>query len=128
MPNAPSHALPNLDAFADRVYYLVTQIPSGEVATYGQIAHLAGATGAARACGSALKQCVQAGQGDIPWHRVINAQGGISFKGDVQRAELQRKLLTKEGIDFTSRDMWRCTLDHYEWSPTDPYWSVNPVA
>lgn len=129
MPDDPQDMLPDLDAFADRVYHLVAQIPSGEVATYGQIAHLAGATGAARACGSALRQCVQAGHGDIPWHRVINAQGRISFKGDVHRAELQKKLLIKEGVAFPSADSWRCAdFDQCEWSPTIPYWSINPVA
>ena len=120
----PPPLLPDLDSFPERVYWLVRQIPAGEVATYGQIAYLAGATRAARACGAALKACVMAKESDLPWHRVINAQGGVSFKGDVVRAERQRERLTEEGIAFKA---WRCDLSLYEWSPTQPYWSIQPL-
>ncbi len=116
--------LPDIDEFPQRVYWLVQQIPNGQVATYGQIAHLAGATRAARACGTALKHCGNSEVGEVPWHRVINAQGAISFKGQLGRAELQRKLLKGEGVIFKS---WKCDLDTYEWSPTIPYWSITPI-
>lgn len=122
MNTNPPNTLPDIDAFPERVYWLVTQIPEGKVASYGQIAYLAGAYRAARATGTALKQCVQAGHGDIPWHRVINAQGAISFKGDLARAELQRKLLKAEGVIFKS---WKCDLESFEWSPDTPFWATK---
>ncbi len=84
--------------FKQRVYAVVRMIPAGRVATYGQIAALAGSSRAARGVGVAMR--LASGQVDLPWHRVINAQGRISPGGDVFRPEHQRHLLQAEGIAF----------------------------
>lgn len=110
---------PEIEDFAARVRWLVGQIPPGRVATYGQIAHLAGAPRAARAAGNVLRGSL--GE-DVPWQRVINARGEISFKGDLGRAETQRRLLRAEGIAF---DGWGCALETHEWDPDQLYWSAD---
>ncbi|MEM1347151.1 MAG: MGMT family protein [Myxococcota bacterium] len=121
----PTHtdALPELADFSERVYWLVAQIPSGKVATYGQIAYYAGAPRAARAVGSSLRKSLHNGHEGIPWQRVLNARGGISFKGDLGRAELQRRLLRREGVVFDDR--FFCSLETYEWSPSSPFWGAD---
>ncbi len=110
-----------LTEFQRRVLHVVRQIPEGRVATYGHIAHLAGSPRAARAVGSTLRNAI--GAEDVPWHRVINAQGGISFKGDIARAETQRRLLQVEGLEFRAR--WTFELEVYEWTPEEAFWSVD---
>lgn len=86
--------------FYDRVYEVVKKIPRGKVTTYGTIASLLNSPRAARAVGYALNALKKTEIDKIPWQRVINAKGEISFKGDALRATLQRKLLEKEGIVF----------------------------
>lgn len=108
-----------LDEFSDRVYWVVQQIPPGRVATYGQIAMLAGSPKAARAVGNLMKRSIRE-YVELPWQRVINASGGISFKGDLQRAELQYELLQGEGIEFDRRR--RCNLERFRWNPAVPLW------
>lgn len=98
--------------FRARVSWLVCRIPPGRVATYGQVAALAGRPRGARACGRVLRDLV-AGSG-VPWHRVINAQGHISAGGDVHRPMLQRALLEAEGVAF--RRSGRCDLEAFRWA------------
>lgn len=94
----------------DTIYKLVHRIPKGRVATYGQIAHLAGIPGQPRRVGYAL-----AGLRDgssVPWHRVINAKGEISLRpgnGD----EKQRRLLEREGVVFDAKG--RIPLEQFRW-------------
>jgi len=84
-----------------RIYGVVRRIPRGRVATYGQVADLAGLPGHARQVGYAL-HALPAGT-TVPWHRVLNAQGGISLRA-VPGAELtQRQLLEREGVGFNAR-------------------------
>ncbi|MFT6400371.1 MAG: methylated-DNA-protein-cysteine methyltransferase-like protein [Bradymonadia bacterium] len=80
--------------FRDRVMKVVLSIPRGTVTSYGFVATLCGSPRAARAVGSALRTSEQ----EVPWQRVINSAGRISFKGDVERASLQRELLHDEGL------------------------------
>ncbi len=108
-----------LTQFSDRVYWLVRQVPSGAVATYGQIALYAGSPNAARAVGNLMRQSLHRDI-EIPWHRIINAKGAISARGQSARAELQRRLLEAEGIDFDDRG--RCDLDALQWSPREAFW------
>jgi len=75
---------------------VVRRIPSGRVATYGQVAELAGLEGRARQVGYALHHSPPG----VPWHRVINARGFISARAASDWGELQRKLLEAEGIEF----------------------------
>jgi methylated-DNA-protein-cysteine methyltransferase-like protein len=102
----------------ERVYELVRRIPSGRVATYGQIAHLLDWPRGARTVGWALR-ALQADSG-VPWHRVVNAQGGISIRD----AARQQALLEAEGIIFDKRG--RIDLTRYRWSPPPPF--LVPMA
>ena len=87
--------------FHERVFALVRQVPAGSVTTYGDVATALGSPRVARHVGWALAALRD---DDIPWHRVINAQGRISFKGDAPRAILQRARLEAEGIALDARD------------------------
>jgi methylated-DNA-protein-cysteine methyltransferase-like protein len=77
-----------------RVRALVKTIPRGRVATYGQLSQLIDQRLSPVGIGWALSGCPD----DVPWHRVINARGTISTRGD--SAELQRSLLEAEGVRF----------------------------
>ena len=82
--------------FRARVLAAVRAIPRGRVATYGDIAELAGAPGAARAVGNVMRGC---GDPTVPCHRVIAAAGGIGgFGGYLER---KRQLLRAEGLEVT---------------------------
>ncbi len=99
----------------DRIYSVVRLIPYGKVATYGQIATLAGYYRQARQVGYALHAVPS---DDIPWHRVINAQGKISLNLEMGGA-VQRKLLESEGILFSAANI--IPMHQYQWQPTiDP--------
>lgn len=101
--------------FQQTIYWLVQQIPLGRVATYGQIAALCGWPRHARYVGYALYQV--APDSEIPWHRVVNAQGKISYAPQRQGTdELQRWRLEAEGIIFERGD--RIRLSRYQWQPS----------
>lgn len=94
------------------IYNIVCKIPRGKVATYGQIAELAGLYGKARLVGYALFRVDLAD--DIPWHRVINAQGEISYSLQRQGGDyLQKVLLEEEGIEFKNNG--KIDLEKYRW-------------
>ncbi len=93
----------------ERIYDVIERIPEGRVATYGQIARLAGLGGHARLVGYAL----HASDRPIPWHRVINAKGQISSREDAYSESLQYRLLAKEGVRFDDRG--RISLDRFRW-------------
>lgn len=95
------------------VYRVVRRIPAGQVATYGQVAALAGMPGAARQVGWALHALRE--EDDVPWQRVINARGEISSRGIREIEDLQRSLLQSEGVDFNSKG--RVDLARYSWKP-----------
>jgi methylated-DNA-protein-cysteine methyltransferase-like protein len=96
------------------VYRVVRRIPAGSVSTYGRVAELAGLPRAARQVGWALSAL--GFDDDVPWHRVINARGEISRRGDAREIEdLQRSLLASEGVDFDRRG--RIDLSVFGWSP-----------
>jgi methylated-DNA-protein-cysteine methyltransferase-like protein len=92
----------NGESFYTKVYEIVKKVPLGKVTSYGRVAILLGKPRAARAVGYALNALKKESTQEIPWQRVINSKGFISFKGDTFRANLQRKLLEKEGIVFHS--------------------------
>jgi methylated-DNA-protein-cysteine methyltransferase-like protein len=96
------------------VYRVVRRIPHGRVATYGQIAAILGHPRAARAVGSALHWLPRHLASRVPWHRVINAAGRISYRGDVYRPGLQRRLLEDEGIVFDGSE--RVNLRRFRWN------------
>jgi methylated-DNA-protein-cysteine methyltransferase-like protein len=81
-----------------KVWQVVTAIPTGKVTTYGEVAKKAGMTGAARRVGSALRGLPPDTR--IPWHRVVNAQGRISFPAGSEAHNAQRERLESEGVCF----------------------------
>jgi methylated-DNA-protein-cysteine methyltransferase-like protein len=96
-----------------RIYAVVRRIPAGRVATYGQVATLAGLSGHARQVGYALHALPE--RSTVPWHRVVNAQGGISPRS-VPGAELvQQQLLAREGVPLDARG--RVKLERVRWAP-----------
>ncbi len=93
-----------------KIFRTVRSIPGGKVATYGEVAELSGLYGQARLVGYALHSLPS--DSDVPWHRVINAQGKISLSDIDGMYELQKKLLRKEGVVFI-RD--RIDLSRFGW-------------
>lgn len=90
---------------------MVRRIPRGRVATYGQVAELAGLDGHARQVGYALHHLPA--KSDVPWHRVLNARGEVSPRTAGDSHELQRLLLEGEGVEFDLRG--RLSLAAYQW-------------
>jgi methylated-DNA-protein-cysteine methyltransferase related protein len=96
-----------------RIYTVVAMIPRGRVATYGQVARLAGLPGHARQIGYALAAL---GEGaTVPWHRVVNSRGEISPRRQPDAESRQRAALEDEGILFDPRG--RISLAAYRWTP-----------
>lgn len=96
-----------------RIYAVVAGIPKGKVATYGQVALLAGLPGRARLVGYALHA---AADPLLPWHRVVNAKGEISLRsGGSGGDEVQRLRLEAEGVFFDRRG--RIDPERYRWRP-----------
>jgi methylated-DNA-protein-cysteine methyltransferase related protein len=96
------------------IYQTVRQIPLGKVATYGQIADLSGLYGKARLVGYALFKVDI--NDNIPWHRVINSKGEVSYSSLRRGGDyLQKHLLEKEGIKFDSQG--KINLSRYQWQP-----------
>ena len=99
-----------------RIYAVVEKIPRGKVATYGQIAALTGMPRHARQAGYALAATPETL--NIPWHRVINAQGRVSLRlrhWDSGSDDLQRILLESEGVVFDATG--RVNLEEFRWNP-----------
>ena len=94
----------------EKIWHIAAQIPRGKVATYGQVAELAGLPGRARLVGRTLRD-LPAGT-RLPWHRVINARGRLSFPIGGDRYALQRRRLEAEGVRF---DNERISLRRFKW-------------
>lgn len=95
-----------------RIHDVVSRIPRGRVATYGQVARIARLPGQARLVGYAL-HAIPRGK-TIPWQRVVNAQGAISLGGE--NAARQRRLLEREGVRFDAGG--RIALASFQWRPS----------
>jgi methylated-DNA-protein-cysteine methyltransferase related protein len=94
--------------FRAAVHRLVRRIPRGRVATYGQLAALLGRPRSARAVGAAMRAC----PADLPWHRVVNAGGGISRRLHAGSMLTQRIRLEQEGVPLRRG---RVPLDECRW-------------
>lgn len=92
-----------------RIYEVVRRIPDGNVASYGRIARMV-KTGP-RQVGYAMAALTS--DQDVPWHRVINSKGELSLRKDGKADDLQRQLLTEEGVIFDSKG--RVSFDQYGW-------------
>lgn len=98
---------------AEQVWQVIALIPKGRVATYGQVADLAGLPGGARRVGHILSQLPRGTR--IPWHRVVNASGGISLPSDSGGYVRQRARLEREGVVFNISG--RIALRSFRWRP-----------
>lgn len=96
-----------------RIYRVVSRIPRGRVATYGQVADLAELPGCARQVGYALHAL--ADDSDLPWQRVVNARGEISLRRERGIEPIQQQLLEAEGIEFDARGC--LDLSRVRWRP-----------
>ena len=95
------------------IYAVVRAIPRGKVATYGQVAQLAGLPRQARLVGYAMHSLPA--DSDVPWHRVVNAAGKISIRSSgLGHDELQAQLLRREGVRFVDGII---PLARYRWQP-----------
>jgi len=103
-------------SFSDEVLRVVSKIPKGKVATYGQIALLAGAPRGARAVGWTLHALGPRQAGQIPWQRVINSRGHVSTTCREHSADTQAKLLKKEGVAVKYKNgSHEVSLKEYLW-------------
>ncbi|RHX82268.1 MGMT family protein [Leptospira yasudae] len=110
-------------SFFKEVYALVKKVPRGKVTSYGRIAALLGKPRASRAVGYALNALSKGQEQKVPWQRVINGQGKISFRGDTGRSILQKKMLEDEGIRFNSAET--VDLKVFGWPDTIPHKSAR---
>ena len=117
----PASRLPR-DAI-ERIYAAIRAVPRGRVATYGWIAERAGLPRRARLVGHTLRHAPRGLR--LPWHRIINASGRISFpRGSEPYAE-QRRRLEAEGVPFVRGRVrlqqygWQLTLDELLWKPPE---------
>lgn len=113
-PNPPEHATAaKPEGTYARIYAVVRKIPRGRVATYGQVAELAGLPGHARQVGYAMAALPDGSA--VPWHRVVNAQGRVSPRRDEPGGSvMQRIRLEQEGISFDATG--RIRLADVRWS------------
>ncbi len=110
----PPRLAPSEPSRHRRIYAQVARIPRGRVATYGQIAALAGLGGQARLVGYALHALPD--DTALPWQRVVNARGEISARSDpAGHQALQRVILQHEGVVFDARG--RISLPRFQWRP-----------
>ncbi len=107
-----------MEGFFELVYDTVKKIPRGKVATYGQIAALAGSPRGARTVGWALHILKSEQLKYIPWHRVINREGRVSTTCPDHTSDEQAFLLQKEGVHVEKKhDVYRIDLHQYQWLP-----------
>lgn len=99
----------NMREFTKTVIDIIGSIPEGKVLSYGKIAKMAGNARAARQVARILHTLTV--KFDLPWHRVINSQGNISFTD--HRADVQRDLLLSDGVAVSDR--YQIDLTKYSW-------------
>ena len=105
------------------VWKVVSEIPSGHVLTYGEVARLAGLPRAARRVSQALRRAPR--DMELPWHRVINSQGKISIPEDSSGWKMQKDRLEEEGVVFLKGKVnleqfgYRGAVDRLVWGEDD---------
>jgi methylated-DNA-protein-cysteine methyltransferase related protein len=100
-----------LSPFSADIISLIQKIPKGKVATYGQIAKLAGKPHASRTVSWILHSCSRAYK--LPWHRVLNSKGKISFPPSTMNFEHQKNRLHREGVELSPRG--EVDLNRFQW-------------
>ena len=94
----------------EKIWQIVAAIPEGHVATYGQIARLAGYPSHARYVGTTLKNLPRGTK--LPWYRVVNGKGQLSFPVNSASWQRQKKQLEAEGVVFVGE---RFSLKTFQW-------------
>ena len=108
-----SASMPGTSDTYRRIYAVVKRVPRGRVATYGQVAALAGLPRHARLVGYALNVAPE-GSG-LPWHRIVNAKGQVSPRANaLGHEELQAQLLRREGVRMVAGAI---PLERFLWRP-----------
>ncbi|MCW8884577.1 MAG: MGMT family protein [Motiliproteus sp.] len=102
----------NSDEMRSMIWQALASVPRGKVVTYGQLALLAGLPGYARFVGTTLKKLPK--NTTLPWFRVINASGRISFPSGSESYLRQRQRLQEDGITVKGD---RISLKNYQWQP-----------
>ncbi|MGX5172916.1 MGMT family protein [Aliikangiella sp. IMCC44653] len=109
MLNTPAASL----AKAEKIYWVVNQVPLGKVVSYGQVADLAGLPGRARMVGKALRQAPK--KLTLAWHRVIRSNGQLAFAAGSEQAQQQTKLLSQERVIVINN---RVSMKKFQWQPS----------
>jgi methylated-DNA-protein-cysteine methyltransferase related protein len=105
-------APPQGDDAAAAICAVIRRIPKGWVATYGQVAAMAGLPRRSRLVGHVLRHLDPATE--IPWHRVVNAKGEVSYSPSRNGSDaFQQRMLEKEGVEFDNRR--RFDLERFRW-------------
>ena len=100
------------DAYREQIYKIVYSIPQGKVTSYGDVARLAGIPRGARLIGRILARLPPGSE--LPWHRILNAQGRISFPFGSDRYREQRERLIADGVVFRNEKIdWKL----FGWNP-----------
>lgn len=97
--------------FSQKVIATIKRIPKGKVATYSQIAKMSGKEHAARAVSWLLHSSSKTHK--LPWQRVLNSKGKISFPWGSRHYNQQKKMLLQEGVEFTESDTVDMSL--FQW-------------
>ena len=95
-----------------KIWQVVLSIPEGKVASYGQVAAMAGLGRQARYIGRALGK-LPAGH-SVPWYRVIRSNGQIAFPEGTETFRTQKELLTQEGVEVEDG---KIKMSRYQWQP-----------
>ncbi|MBV1910491.1 MAG: MGMT family protein [Kangiellaceae bacterium] len=95
-----------------RIWKTVQVVPSGKVASYGQIADLAGLPGRARLVGKSLG--LAPSSMNLPWYRILRSSGQLAFEKGTRQAEMQKGFLQEEGVVVMNN---RVKLKQFGWQP-----------
>ena len=95
-----------------KIWHTVQLVPAGKVASYGQIADLAGLPGRARLVGKSLGFIPQ--NIEVPWHRVLRSNGQIAFPLGSEQSQIQTGLLQQENVTVFNN---RVKMSHFQWQP-----------
>lgn len=101
-----------ISLFSKKVLHLLQQVPKGQVATYGQIANLAGKPQGSRGVSWILHSSSDAYK--LPWQRILNSKGRISFPVGSAEFKKQKRLLIQEGVEFNDND--EVDLKKFQWN------------
>ena len=100
------------DSPKQRLYTVLSQVPSGTVISYGQLAELCGMPRAARWAGRTLAELPH--DSALPWHRVVSAHGKLSLGKDSAAGQEQRNRLRAEGISVNNNQV---NIKLHRWHP-----------